>query len=173
MATLKIFNDGKRITTALSGDIDHHAARQLREELDGIIERSQPELLILDLENVGFMDSSGIGLILGRMKSLRDLGGELLIKNARPEIAEVIGLSGLSAILVKRRADKPNISILSGNSDKSGKSDNSLKSGKSDKANSRKQGKSENRAKSSDSSKPSDSSISSDTDKLSKIGTKE
>ncbi len=161
MATLKIFNDGKRITTALSGDIDHHAARQLREELDGIIERSQPELLILDLENVGFMDSSGIGLILGRMKSLRDLGGELLVKNARPEIAEVIKLSGLSAILVKRRADKPHISILSGNSDKS---DNSLKSGKSDKSNSQKQGKSENR------DRPSDPS---DSDKLSKIGTKE
>ncbi len=170
MATLKIFNDGKRITAALSGDIDHHAARQLREELDGIIERSQPELLILDLENVGFMDSSGIGLILGRMKSLRDLGGELLIKNARPEIAEVIKLSGLSAILVKRRADKSRISVLSGNSDKS---DNSLKSDKSDKANSGKKGKSENRAISSDPSKPSDSSISSNTDKLSKIGTKE
>lgn len=119
MATLKIFNDGKRITAALSGDIDHHAARQLREELDGIIERSQPELLILDMENVGFMDSSGIGLILGRMKSLRALGGELLIKNARPEIAEVIRLSGLSAILVKRRADK---SGKSNNPDKSSNS---------------------------------------------------
>lgn len=106
MAALKIFNDGKRITAALSGDIDHHAARQLREELDGIIERSQPELLILDMENVGFMDSSGIGLILGRMKSLRASGGELLVKNARSEIADIIALSGLSAILVKRRTDK-------------------------------------------------------------------
>lgn len=106
MATLKVFNDGKRITAALSGDIDHHAARQLREELDGIIERSQPELLVLDLEGVGFMDSSGIGLILGRLKTIKALGGELLIKNARPEIAEVISLSGLSALLVKRRADK-------------------------------------------------------------------
>lgn len=106
MATLKVFNDGKRITAALSGDIDHHAARQLREELDGIIERSQPELLVLDVEGVGFMDSSGIGLILGRLKTLKALGGELLIKNARPEIAEVIGLSGLSALLVKRREDK-------------------------------------------------------------------
>ncbi len=150
MATLKIFNDGKRITAALSGDIDHHAARQLREELDGIIERSQPELLILDLENVGFMDSSGIGLILGRMKSLRALGGELLIKNARPEIAEVIGLSGLSAILVKRRADK------------SRKPDRSSDPGK--------QGKSENRDRSSNSSNSSDPS---NSDKLSKIGTKE
>lgn len=106
MAMLKVFNDGKRITAALSGDIDHHAARQLREELDGIIERSQPELLILDLENVGFMDSSGIGLILGRLKSVKAIGGELLIKNARDEIAEVIRLSGLSALIVRRKTDK-------------------------------------------------------------------
>ncbi len=100
---LKVFNDGKRITAALSGDIDHHSARALREELDCIIERSQPELLILDFGEVGFMDSSGIGLILGRMKSVRAAGGELLIKNARNEIAEVIKLSGLSGLLVKSK----------------------------------------------------------------------
>ncbi len=106
MASLKIFNDGKRITAAVSGDIDHHAARQLREELDGIIDRSQPELLILDFENVGIMDSSGVGLILGRLKSMKAAGGELLIKNARPEIAEVIRLSGLSALVVRGKKDK-------------------------------------------------------------------
>lgn len=106
MATLKVFNDGKRITAAISGDIDHHAARQLREELDLIIERSQPELLILDLENVGCMDSSGIGLILGRLKSVKAVGGELLVKNASAETAEVIKLSGLSALIVKKKSDK-------------------------------------------------------------------
>lgn len=103
---LKVFNDGKRITAALSGDIDHHSARLMREELDCIIERSQPELLILDFEEVGFMDSSGIGLILGRMKSVRATGGELLIKNARAEIAEVVKLSGLSMLLVNSKSEK-------------------------------------------------------------------
>ena len=96
---VKIYNDGKRITAALSGDIDHHAAREIRTELDGVISRSRPELLILDLENVGFMDSSGIGLILGRSRSVRAAGGELLIKNARREIAEVIKISGLGSLL--------------------------------------------------------------------------
>ena len=97
---IKIYNDGKRITAALSGDIDHHAARELRTELDGVISHSRPELLILDMENVGFMDSSGIGLILGRFRSMRAVGGELLIKNARREIAEVIKISGLGNLLV-------------------------------------------------------------------------
>jgi len=98
---LKIYNDGKRVTAALSGDIDHHAAREFRTALDEIIARSRPELLILDMENVGFMDSSGIGLILGRLRSVRAAGGEILIKNARPEIAAVIKLSGLSSLIVE------------------------------------------------------------------------
>lgn len=96
---VKIYNDGNRITAALFGDIDHHAAREMRTELDSVISRSHPELLILDLEHVGFMDSSGIGLILGRSRSVRAVGGELLIKNARREIAEVIKISGLGNLL--------------------------------------------------------------------------
>ncbi len=98
---LKIYNDGKRVTAALYGDIDQHSARELRAELDEVIARSRPELLIIDMENVGFMDSSGIGLILGRLKAIRACGGDIIIKNARSEIAAVIKLSGLSALLVK------------------------------------------------------------------------
>ncbi len=98
---LKIYNDGKRVTAALYGDIDQHTARELRTELDELIAHSRPELLIMDMENVGFMDSSGIGLILGRLKAIRACGGDIIIKNARSEIAAVIKLSGLSALLVK------------------------------------------------------------------------
>lgn len=96
---LKIYNDGNRITAAISGDLDHHAAREIRTELDDVIARSRPELLILDFGGVGFMDSSGIGLILGRSRSVKAVGGELLIKNARREIAEVIKISGLGSLI--------------------------------------------------------------------------
>lgn len=99
---LKIYNDGGRITAALYGDIDHHAAREYREMLDDIISRSRPELLVLDFENVGFMDSSGIGLILGRMRAVHAVGGEILIKNASREIADVIKISGLSSLVVTK-----------------------------------------------------------------------
>ncbi len=92
---LRLYNDGKRMTAAFSGDIDHHSAREMRRELDEVIERSQPELLIIDMEQVGFMDSSGIGLILGRLRTVRACGGDVIIKNARPEIAAGVKLSGL------------------------------------------------------------------------------
>ena len=103
---LKIYNDGIRITAALSGDIDHHAARDYRARIDEVIFRSRPELLIFDMNEVGFMDSSGIGLILGRLKSVKSVGGELLIKNARREIAEVIKISGLSALLIEPKREQ-------------------------------------------------------------------
>ncbi len=98
---VKLYNDGGRITAALSGDIDHHTAREMRQELDEAIAHSQPELLIIDMEKVGFMDSSGIGLILGRLRAVHANGGEIIIKNARPEIAAVIRISGLSGLLVE------------------------------------------------------------------------
>lgn len=105
---LKIYNDGRRITAALSGDIDHHTAREFRAALDEVIARSRPELLILDLGEVGFMDSSGIGLILGRLRAVREVGGEILVKNAKNEIAEVIRLSGLSTLLVEPKQTAKN-----------------------------------------------------------------
>lgn len=98
---VKLYNDGKRITAALSGDIDHHTARLMRAELDDVISHSHPEMLIIDLENVGFMDSSGIGLILGRLKAMRENGGDIIIKNARPNIAAVIRISGLSNLIAE------------------------------------------------------------------------
>ena len=98
---LKIYNDGKRMTAAIYGDIDHHAARELRAAIDEAISRSRPELLVIDMENVGFTDSSGIGLILGRTRAVEAYGGSVLIKNARPDIAAVISVSGLSGLLVK------------------------------------------------------------------------
>lgn len=109
---LKIYNDGRRITASISGDIDHHSARELRLSIDEVIASSRPELLIIDMENVGFMDSSGVGLILGRLKAVRAVGGELLVKNARKEIADVIGFSGLSFVIASPRSEVRDYSTL-------------------------------------------------------------
>ena len=98
---IKLYNDGRRMTAALIGDIDHHAARGMRQELDEVIARSCPETLILDFQQVEFMDSSGIGLILGRLKSVRAYGGDIIIKNAQAGIAAVIKLSGLASLLAE------------------------------------------------------------------------
>lgn len=96
---ISIITEGVRMTAELSGDIDHHAARELRRELDEMISRCQPELLIIDMKNVGFMDSSGVGLILGRLRAVRAFGGEVVVRSAPPQVEAVLRLSGLSGLI--------------------------------------------------------------------------
>lgn len=100
---LNLQNENGRLTARLSGDIDHHSARLIRRELDRVIEYSQPQILVLDLEDVGLMDSSGIGLILGRMRAVRAYGGEMIIRNACSEVQSVIRLSGLSMLIEEEK----------------------------------------------------------------------
>ena len=64
-----------------SGEIDHHAAQTLRREIDAQVDDRLPELLTLDFSGVTFMDSSGVGLILGRGRHVSALGGRLTVQN--------------------------------------------------------------------------------------------
>lgn len=59
------------VTIWLSGELDHHAARSLREQIDGAVDRTGAKRLRLDFEGVTFMDSSGIGLVMGRYRLMQ------------------------------------------------------------------------------------------------------
>ena len=67
----------------------------MREKIDREIERVRPSLLILDFKKINFMDSSGIGLIMGRYKLIKALKGNLKIVNVSQRIERIIKLSGL------------------------------------------------------------------------------
>lgn len=95
---VKIENSDDKITVYISGDIDHHSARAIREEIDSNVERVRPPELILDFQDVTFMDSSGIGLVMGRYKLLRGMGGEIKIVNASVHIKKVMKLAGLDKL---------------------------------------------------------------------------
>lgn len=83
----------------LSGEIDHHNAREIREKLDRYIISAQPDELTMDLRNISFMDSSGIGLIMGRCKLIRECGGRLVVRNPQPYIRRVLKLSGVERLV--------------------------------------------------------------------------
>ena len=70
----------------LTGEIDHDAAQNLRIQLDDALLARTPKTLVLDLGGVGFMDSSGVGLILGRQRCARSLGGTLRIQHAPEQL---------------------------------------------------------------------------------------
>lgn len=95
---MKIYKDGSRTTAYLSGEIDHHSAVYIRETIDSEVERSRPEILRLDFADVSFMDSSGIGLVMGRYKKISDYGGKLEVSGAANSIEKVMKLSGIGKI---------------------------------------------------------------------------
>jgi stage II sporulation protein AA (anti-sigma F factor antagonist) len=98
---VEIINGGEQVTAGIQGDIDHHSASGIRTEIDAVLENSTPRLLILDFGGVKFMDSSGIGLILGRQRVLQGFGGRLFIKNATGHAEKIVRLAGLSNLMLQ------------------------------------------------------------------------
>ena len=90
---------GEVLTARLSGEIDHHTAAYMRREIDSACELNVPSLVIIDFSGVSFMDSSGIGLVMGRYKNLSKRGAELHISGTNPNIYKVMKLSGLERIV--------------------------------------------------------------------------
>ena len=87
------------VTAALYGEIDHHIAPQIRGDIDAQCEHSRPSRLVLDFGKVGFMDSSGIGVLLGRLRKLSARGGSLSVKGMRPSVEKLFRLSGLDRVI--------------------------------------------------------------------------
>ena len=87
------------IVARLEGEIDHHTARELREEIDEAVEQARPRELVLDFGEVSFMDSSGIGLILGRFRMMRLFSGKLSVTGADPRIRTMMKLAGIEKIV--------------------------------------------------------------------------
>lgn len=95
---VKIISKGGEITAALTGEIDHHTARDIRRQIDAAAEKYHPLLLNLDFSQVQFMDSSGIGLIMGRYRLMTLLGGSLQVINVPKHLKRIVELSGVGAL---------------------------------------------------------------------------
>ena len=96
-----------RLTACLSGEIDHHNAAGLRGEIDQALAKLRPPTLTLDFEGVTFMDSSAVGLVMGRYKQLCAFGGEMEVINLSPVAYRMMQLSGLQSLArLKPKEDK-------------------------------------------------------------------
>lgn len=89
---------GEVVTAYLSGELDHHTAKDMRESIDNAIELNMPSLLVLDFSGITFMDSSGIGLVMGRYRNLQKTGASLHISGASPNIYKVMKLAGIEKL---------------------------------------------------------------------------
>ena len=95
----------KEIRVYLSGEIDHHSAALIRASIDDAIIHKHPSLLVLDFSAVSFMDSSGIGLVMGRYKLMKTVQGRIRVENLSPSAYKVMVLAGLEKLCEIRQKE--------------------------------------------------------------------
>ncbi len=87
------------VTVVIGGELDHCSAPRIRQQLDDLLADERVVHVVLDLENLTFMDSSGIGVLLGRLRVLNARGGSLSVKGMRPSVEKLFRLSGLDRVI--------------------------------------------------------------------------
>ena len=90
------------LTAYIDGEIDHDSAAKIRNQIDGAAQSLKPKLLCLDFSGVSFMDSSGIGLVMGRYRRMQLLGGTLRVTNIPESMYRIFAMSGLEGLGVLR-----------------------------------------------------------------------
>ncbi|NLN49922.1 MAG: anti-sigma F factor antagonist [Clostridiales bacterium] len=98
---MQIFFEKKGISLVikLHGELDHHSSDYIREKIDAEIMSSNPKNIIFDMGGLSFMDSSGIGVIIGRYKLISSTGGKAAIVNLKPQIKRIYEICGLKKII--------------------------------------------------------------------------
>ena len=90
---------GDTLIAKLRGELDHHSAADVREQIDMELDRRGSRNLILSFGEIGFMDSAGIGVILGRYNKRKDAGGKLLLAGGGQSIRRILKMAGIYTIL--------------------------------------------------------------------------
>ena len=98
--------DGDGLVATVCGEVDHHNSRAIRAMIDDRLFIERPRELVLDLSRVSFMDSSGLGLILGRYSKASELGVSFRISNPTEQTKKILDLAGVERI-VRVSSDVP------------------------------------------------------------------
>ncbi len=91
--------DKERLIVKLIDEVDHHVAEKLRESIDNELEQNNILHLVLDFSGVTFMDSSGIGIVLGRYRKLNEKGGKVTIRNCNHIVKKIMEMSGIFQLM--------------------------------------------------------------------------
>ena len=95
---IKFSFEERLVAVSLCREIDHHAARSIREEIDKMLFSHRPAVLVLDFSLVEFMDSSGLGLIIGRSEMCRSIGASVELRGLSDRILRLVKLGGVMKI---------------------------------------------------------------------------
>ena len=90
----------------IKGEIDHYSAVLVRGEIDAKIAEVRPKVAILVLSGIDFMDSSGIGLVMGRYARMQNVGGTLVVRDPSERVERILRLAGIERIVKIEKGDK-------------------------------------------------------------------
>lgn len=96
---IKFSKEGNVLVVLIEGEIDHHTASRARERIDSKFLMEPVKNMVMDLSRVTFMDSAGIGLILGRLSRVTSVGGKMSIRKPKPEINKILKMSKIESIV--------------------------------------------------------------------------
>ncbi|AJA47794.1 anti-sigma F factor antagonist [Clostridium pasteurianum DSM 525 = ATCC 6013] len=101
-----------KLIIKLTGELDHHSAEEVRNKIDDRLERTGYNKVILDFSNVNFMDSSGIGVVIGRYKKISMRKGQICIANVQESVKRVFELSGMFKIIKLYKSVQEAIEVI-------------------------------------------------------------
>lgn len=97
--SINIEIERKTLIVKLEGELDHHTSGLVRDKIDSELDKGIVNNLLLNLEHLSFMDSSGLGVLLGRYKKVRQLDGKMSLCCVQPNVYKIFELSGIFKIL--------------------------------------------------------------------------
>lgn len=96
---VKFSNKGSTLVVQITGELDHHSIEYIREKIDAEMMKSTTRNMVLDFSKVSFMDSSGIGVVMGRYKNIRNLNGNMALIHVSPQIRRILDMSGVLRLI--------------------------------------------------------------------------
>lgn len=94
-----LLGEKRALIVSVSGELDHHIAEKIKAEVDDKMRSTNAVNVIFDFSELSFMDSSGLGVIMGRYKKVRTLGGKVIVYGVNAGILRIMEMSGLSGII--------------------------------------------------------------------------
>ena len=99
-------SESASLKITLRGEIDHHSAVAVRSSIDEKLYEYRPRHAVMDLSRIDFMDSSGLGLIMGRYALMQKLGGDFLISEPNERVMRIFELAGMGRIIKVEKNDR-------------------------------------------------------------------
>lgn len=96
---INFYMTGDTLVASLSGEIDHYSAEKIRTDIDEEMRLYHATNLIIDFTEVTFMDSSGVGMVLGRYNKVKELGGKVVLRNASRLVKQILDMAGVFTLM--------------------------------------------------------------------------